>query len=188
MEEEKASAEKNLKEEVKEVSEREKELENQVRELEEKIKKLENIARISNTKMVELQRELEYMKERYRRDLEEHRKYGYEKFATDILEVIDNFERAIESGRISKDFEAFFKGVELIYRELLSILEKYNIKEIDVEGKEFDPYTSEAVERIYSEEHPPNTVVKVIRKGYKLHEKVIRPARVVVSSEKEEIT
>jgi len=174
--------------ETEKVENREEELENQIKELKEKIKKLENVAKVSNSRIVELQTELEYMKERYRKDLEEQRKYGYEKFALDILNVIDNFERALESGRISGDFDAFFKGVELIYRDLLSILEKYNIKELDVEGKEFDPYTSEAVERIVSEEHPPNTVVRVIRKGYKLHDKVIRPARVVVSVEKEEIT
>ncbi len=185
---EEGRSEESLKDEIKEIGEREKELETKVKELEEKLKKLEHVARVSNSRMVELQRELEYMKERYRKDLDEQRKYGYEKFAIDILNVIDNFERAIESGKFSKDFEAFFKGVELIYKDLLSILEKYNIREIDVEGKEFDPFTSEAVERVYSDEYPPNTVIRVVRKGYRLHEKVIRPARVVVSSEKEEIT
>ena len=173
---------------IEKMERKEEELENQIRELQEKVKKLENVAKVSNSRIVELQTELEYMKERYRKDLEEQRKYGYEKFAIDILDVIDNFERALESGKISGDFESFIKGVEMIYKELLSILEKYNIKEIDVEGKEFDPYTSEAVEKVVTEDYPPNTVVKVIRKGYMLHDKVIRPARVAVSAEKEEIT
>ena len=162
------------------------ELRQKVKELEEKVKKLEQIARNSNMRAMELQKELEYMRERYRRDLEEQRKFGYEKFALEILSVIDNFERALESAKLSKDFDALLKGVEMIYSELLKILDKFNICEIDIQGKEFDPYLAEAVERVCSEDHPPNVVVKVLQKGYKLHDKVIRPARVAVSVKEEE--
>ncbi len=172
-------------ESVKEVEEN---LEDKVRELEEKVKKLEQVARASNSRAVELQREVEYLKERYRRDLEEQKKYGYERFALDVLEVLDNFERALEMGKLSSDASSIIQGVEMIYKELKRILEKHHIHEIEVEGKEFDPYTAEAVETQPTSEAPPNTVIKVIRKGYRLHEKVIRPARVVVSVSEEEIT
>ena len=171
-------------EEIEEV----KELESRVKELEEKVKKLENVAKSSNIRAMELQRELEYMKERYRRDLEEQRKFGYEKMALDLLNVIDNFERALSVATVTKDFDSLLRGVEMIYSELLKILEKYNVKEIDVEGKEFDPHLAEAVETVLSSEHPPNTVVKVLQKGYTLHGKVIRPAKVVVSVSEEDIT
>ncbi|MCS6957088.1 MAG: nucleotide exchange factor GrpE [Aquificaceae bacterium] len=157
-----------------------------IRELEEKLQKLENTARIINQRYVDLQRETEYLKERYRRDLEEAKKYGYEKFAFELLEVVDNFERAFEYE--GSDLEGFKKGFELIYRELLRILEKYGIKEIELLGKEFDPYLAEAVDREYSEDVPPNTVIRVERKGYTLHDRVLRPAKVVVSYYQEEIT
>lgn len=179
-------------EEVKEELEKEEEevqrLQERVKELEEKVKKLEVIAKNSNIRAAELQKELDYMRERYRRDLEEQRKFGYEKLALDILSVLDNFERALSVASTSRDFDSLLKGVEMIYSELRRILERYSIEELDVEGKEFDPYTAEAVETVRSPEHPPNTVVKVIQKGYKLHGKVIRPAKVVVSVGEEEIT
>ncbi len=181
------------KEELKESEEESKEqeeevLEDRLKELEEKVKKLEQVAKVSNSRAVELQREIDYLKERYRRDLEEQKKYGYEKLALDVLEILDNFERALEMGRASEDKDSILQGVEMIYRELKRILEKHHIYEIEVEGKEFDPYTAEAVETQPSSDYPPNTVIRVIRKGYRLHEKVIRPARVVVSVSEEEIT
>ncbi|MCS7262121.1 MAG: nucleotide exchange factor GrpE [Aquificaceae bacterium] len=160
--------------------------EQRIKELEEKVSKLEQTARAVNQRYVELQREFEYLRERYRKDLEEVKKYGHEKLALDLLEVVDNFERAFEYE--GQDLEAFKRGFELIYGELLRILEKHGVKEIELLGKEFDPYLAEAVDRQYEEKTPPNTVLRVERKGYFLHERVLRPARVVVSYAEEEIS
>jgi len=186
MEEKGQEKEQELKEEVQEVKEELKEEERKIRELEEKVAKLEQIARVSNQRYVEVQRELELFKERYRRDLEEQIKYGYEKFAREILEVVDNFERAFES--LSEDMTSMLKGFELIYKELKKILEKYGIREIEVLGKEFDPYLAEAVDREPRGDVPPNTVIKVVRKGYTIHDRILRPAKVIVSIQEEEIT
>jgi len=166
----------------------EEELKERVLELEEKVKKLENIAKSSNIRAMELQKELEYLKERYRRDLEEQMKFGHERLVLDLLEVLDNFERALSVASVSRDFDSLLKGVEMTYSELRGILKKHNVEEIEIEGKEFDPYLAEAVDTVSTSEHPPNTVLKVVRKGYTLHGKVIRPARVVVSVLEEEIT
>ncbi len=164
----------------------EKSPEDRVKELEEKLSKLENTARLVNQRYMDLQREMEYLKERYRRDLEEMKKYGYEKFALDLLEVVDNFERAFQYE--GEDLEGFKRGFELIYKELIKILEKYGIKEMELLGKEFDPYLAEAVDKEDSQDYPPNTIIKVERKGYTLHERVLRPAKVIVSYYEEEIT
>ncbi len=172
--------------EIEEVKEELKEEEKKIKELEEKVSKLEQVARFANQRYVELQREFELFKERYRRDMEEQRKYGYEKFALEMLEVVDNFERAFDS--VSESHTPILQGFQLIYRELKRILEKYGIKEIQIEGKEFDPYLAEAVEKEYNPDVPPNTVIRVVRKGYMLHERVLRPAKVVVSVQEEEIT
>ncbi|RLJ70945.1 molecular chaperone GrpE [Hydrogenivirga caldilitoris] len=177
-----------VKEELKKEEEEVEELQNRIRELEEKVKKLETIAKNSNIRAAELQREIEYLKERYRKDIEEQRKFGYEALTLDILNVLDNFERALSAAATTKDFDSLLRGVEMIYSELRRILERYNVQEIDIQGKEFDPYLAEAVETVQAQEHPPNTVVKVLQKGYKLHGKVIRPAKVVVSLPEEEIT
>lgn len=180
-----------VKEEIKREEEELEALRERVGELEEKVKKLEQVAKSSNIRASELQRELDYLKERYRRDLEEQRRYGHESFAVDLLGIIDNFERAFQAGASTRDFESLMKGLEMILSELRKVLEKHGIQEIEVEGSEFDPYTCEAVETEESEELPPNRVVRVLQKGYKLHDRVIRPARVVVSvsrQEEEEIT
>ncbi len=156
-------------------------LRSRVAELEEKVKKLETIAKNSNIRASDLQRELDYFKERYRRDLEEQKKYGAEALASDLLGIIDNFERAYEAALSTRDHDSLLKGIEIILSDLKKVLEKHGILEIEVLGREFDPFTAEAVETEVSPDHPPNTVVKVIQKGYKLHDRIIRPARVVVS-------
>jgi molecular chaperone GrpE len=117
--------------------------EKRCKELEEKLTKLENIARVANHRLVELQREYELLKERYRRDIEEFRKYGYDRFALDVLEVLDNLERALESK--AESVQALRSGIELIYRQFLSVLEKHGIRAIELEGKEFDPNLAEVV-------------------------------------------
>ncbi|WP_029551169.1 nucleotide exchange factor GrpE [Thermocrinis jamiesonii] len=178
MEEEKSTQEQII-EELREEEKR-------IKELEERVAKLEQIARLSNQRLVELQRDYELLKERYRRDLEEFRKYGYESLALDILEVLDNFERALETK--TEDINALRAGVEMIYRQILAILEKYGIRAMDLDNKEFDPMLAEAVEKELSLDHPPNTVIRTIRKGYYLHDRVLRPGRVVVSYTEEEVT
>ena len=164
----------------------EEEEEKRCKELEGKLTKLENIARLANQRLVELQREYELLKERYRRDIEEFRKYGHDRFALDVLEVLDNLERALESK--AESAQALRSGIELIYRQFLSMLEKHGIRAIELEGKEFDPNLAEAVDREPSLDYPPNTVLRTLRKGYYLHDRVLRPARVVVSYWEEEIT
>jgi molecular chaperone GrpE len=115
--------EKSIEEKVLEQLEEE---EKRLKELEERLTKLENIARVSNQRLVELQREYELLKERYRRDIEEFRKYGHDRFALDVLEVLDNLERALESK--AESAQALRSGVELIYRQFLSVLERHGIR------------------------------------------------------------
>jgi molecular chaperone GrpE len=160
--------------------------EKRLKELEERLTKLENIARVANQRLVELQREYELLKERYRRDIEEFRKYGHDRLALDVLEVLDNLERALESK--AESVQALRSGIELIYRQFLNVLEKHGIRAIELEGKEFDPNLAEAVDREFSLDYPTNTVLRTLRKGYYLHDRVLRPARVVVSYSEEEIT
>ncbi len=175
-----------VKQELQEIKQELSEEEKRIKELEEKVVKLENITRAVNQRYVDLQRELEYQKERYRRDLEELKKYGHESLSLDLLEVVDNFERAFSVALPGS--EAILKGFELIYKDLLKILEKHGIVEIQLQDKPFDPYLAEAVDREVNPEVPPNTVIKIVRKGYYIRDKVLRPAKVVVSIPEEEVT
>jgi Molecular chaperone GrpE (heat shock protein) len=152
-----------VEEEEKRCKEQLEEKEKRLKELEEKLTKLENIARVVNQRLVELQREYELLKERYRRDIEEFRRYGHDRFALDVLEVLDNLERALESK--AENIQALREGIELIYRQFLSVLEKHGIRAIELEGKEFDPNLAEAVDRELSLEYPPNTVLRTLKEG-----------------------
>ena len=101
-----------------------------------------------------------------------------EKIVTQLLEVVDNFERALES--FTGDDKSK-EGIELIYKQFLAILEKEHVKEIPAEGAAFDPKYHMAVQTMLVEGLESDMVAKVIKKGYTLGDKVIRPSMVVVS-------
>ena len=108
-------------------------------------------------------------------------KYANESLIEDILNVVDNFDRALNQNSNSEDVVNYQKGMQMIYDNLISILEKYEVKEIEALDKEFDPTYHQAVmtEKIDGKES--NIVIEVLRKGYIYKDKVIRPAMVKVS-------
>jgi molecular chaperone GrpE len=98
----------------------------------------------------------------------------------ELLPVLDNFERAVSAAKDNPDFTSFSQGVEMILRQMQTALSKEGLKAMDVVGQPFDPNLHEAVLRVDSEEHPENTVVEELQKGYYLKEKVLRPCMVKV--------
>ena len=118
-----------------------------------------------------------------RKDEETNRllKYSNESLITELLPVIDNFERALNVDATSNDIESYQKGMTMIYNSLKSILEKYEVKEIDAIDKEFDPSYHQAVMQEEKDGTKENIVIEVLQKGYTYKDKVIRPAMVKVS-------
>ena len=100
------------------------------------------------------------------------------KFVEGLLEVIDNFERAMQT---KPENDKFADGIELIYRQFLTVLEKNHVKEIPAKGEKFDPVVHMAVQMMPVEGMESDMVAEVIKKGYMMNDKVIRPAMVVVS-------
>jgi len=100
------------------------------------------------------------------------------KFVEDLLEVVDNFERAMQS---KNEGDKFDEGIELIYKQFLALLEKNHVKEIPAKGEKFNPQVHMAVQMMAVEGLESDTVAEVIKKGYTLNDKVIRPAMVVVA-------
>jgi len=155
--------------------------------LEEKVKKLENLAKASNERYIALQKELEFVKNHHKKQLKEKNLYGIEKFAKDLLEVVDNFERALKHMEKLEGCKEAYTGVEMIYRQLLRVFEKYGIVPVEVE--KFDHTLCEAVGTVPTDEVEENTILEVVQKGYKLHDRVLRPAKVIVAVPKnQEIT
>ncbi|SNX55236.1 nucleotide exchange factor GrpE [Thermoanaerobacterium sp. RBIITD] len=121
--------------------------------------------------------------ENYRKRTEKEKgdlvEYGKEKVLTQILPVIDNFERALASQ--ASDSTSFKEGVELIYRQFKDVLEKTGVKEIDALGQIFDPYKHHAVMQEEVEGKKENEIIEVLQKGYTFNNKVIRPSMVKVA-------
>jgi len=127
---------------------------------------------------IRTQADFDNYRKRIQREIQEINLYAGEQLIKDILPVIDNFERALNSAKGSDD--AFYKGVQMIYQQLIDILKKHEVKEIEAVGKPFNPNFHEAVMTIESEDLEPDTVAEVLLKGYMYHSKVIRPSMVKV--------
>jgi len=128
--------------------------------------------------------DLEYSAFRQRLSKELDRQVKGEKagLLCDILEVVDNLERAVESGKNKSDFEALLGGVELIHEQLIKKLSSANVEAIENKGQPFDPEEAEALGVVQVEEPElDQTVLEIVKKGYRLNDgKVLRPALVMV--------
>ena len=112
-------------------------------------------------------------------------KFGAERLAKDFLGVLDNFERALTSNVSADNFATFKQGVEMTANELRSLLTKHGVNEHVAEGLPFDPSVHEALTSEVNEELPAGHVSRVFQKGYKMHDRLLRPAQVVVSKKPE---
>jgi len=129
-----------------------------------------------------LQADFDNYRKRTQKEKLELIKYASERLVVELLPVLDNFDRAVSSAKVNPDFAAFSQGVEMILRQMQTALSKEGLKAMDAVGQPFDPNLHEAVLRVASEEHPENTVVEELQKGYYLKEKVLRPCMVKVSN------
>ncbi len=125
--------------------------------------------------------EFDNFRKRVEREREENRQLAVEDFIRDLLPVIDNFERALEHA--GDDSGGFHQGVEMIAKQLIDLLSRRGISEINPQGEIFDPERHEAVQRVEDGEHPPGTIVFVMLKGYQADGRLIRPALVGVAVE-----
>lgn len=129
--------------------------------------------------------DLDNLRKRTRRDKDEFRKYGHDKFALELIPVVDNLERALEHASKSADSSSIVDGVQMVYRQIVGALEKHGIVGIDARGSKFDPEHHEAIQQVESSEHETGTVVEQYQKGYSIHDRLLRPAMVSVAKRSE---
>lgn len=128
------------------------------------------------------QADMENFRKRMIRDRENTVQFSNQQILLDITSIIDDFERAIRSAEESRDFDSFHDGIVLIENQLIGMLErKWGLKRFDSDGEVFDPQKHEAVTTEPREDHSESIVLEDYRKGYMLHERVLRPAKVKVS-------
>ena len=133
--------------------------------------------------LLRVQAEMQNLRRRSEQDVEKAHKYGQEKFASELLTVVDNLERALEAARDNDDehVKAIYDGVNLTLKSFVDLFNKFNIVAIDPLGEPFDPLRHQAMSMQENPDVEPNTVIAVMQKGYSLHDRVIRPAMVMVS-------
>lgn len=130
-----------------------------------------------------LQAEISNMQRTNARDRQNAAKYRSQSLATNLLEVVDNFERALTTEVTSDDALTLKKGIEMVHSQLLSALEREKVTMIDPLNEPFDPNFHQAVSTMPAEEgQATDVVVNVLQKGYQLDDRVIRPAMVIVSA------
>lgn len=122
----------------------------------------------------------ENLKKRLNVEAEQIRKYRIQDFAKEILPVLDNLERALNT-EVSKEDEAFKKGVQMTYDQLLAALKKEGVEEMDCLDKEFDPSLHQAILTEKVEDKESGIVIEILQKGYLLKDRILRPAMVKVS-------
>jgi molecular chaperone GrpE len=123
------------------------------------------------------------LRKRTQRDSEVSRRYALEALVLDLLPVLDNFDRAVQTAGDGASAESLKKGMDLIRRQLCEALSKHGVSEYSCVGSQFDPRRADAISFIHTDEHKPGTVVSEVCKGYSCGERVLRPARVVVAKE-----
>jgi molecular chaperone GrpE len=133
-------------------------------------------------KYLRVQADFDNFRRRSRQEKEEFAKYASSKLIEELLPVVDNFERALITGKDTSDAEALLKGVDMIFRMLGQILEQEGLKAIEAVGQPFNPEFHQAIMTVDSADHEEGIVVEEIQKGYNLKDKVLRPSMVKVSS------
>ncbi len=132
-------------------------------------------------KLLRKQADFENFRKRMIRERDDAARYANAALLLDVISTIDDFERAIRSAEESKDFSSFFQGISMIERRLLETLEgRWGLKRFSSTGESFDPNRHEAVLRVEGPADAKPTVVEDYQKGYYLHERVLRPAKVKV--------
>ncbi len=153
---------------------------------ESEIEKLENKLKDEQDRYLRLAAEFDNFKKRTARQFEEMRSNAKVSIFNQFLEVIDNFERAVESAGNSSDYDSLLKGTELIYQQFKNILQHENVTPIETVGNEFDPNLHEAIMQIESDEYDEGIIAQEMLGGYKMGDRVLRFAKVAVSKGKPE--
>lgn len=131
-------------------------------------------------RMMRLAADLENFRKRTAREKDDLRKYGIDRVVLELLPVLDNLERALEHADKSEDSTTIVDGVRMVHRQFVTALEKHGVRGFASKGEMFDPQKHEAIQQMETTDHPTGFVLEEYQKGYYLHERLIRPALVVV--------
>ena len=158
----------------------------EIRDLNSKLEVKTAEAEENYDRLLRVSAEFENYKKRTAREMADFKKFANQSLLRELLPIIDNLELAIKAAAETPDGKdaCLLDGVELTRKEILKVFENFHVEPIDALGKPFDPNFHEAVMREESDEHPENTVVNELQKGYLMHDRLLRPSMVVVAMPK----
>lgn len=147
----------------------------------EELAKLRQEAEDNHNRYLRVQADFDNFRRRSRQEKEEFAKYASMKLFEQLLPIVDNFERAMESSKESRDFDALLKGLEMTFRQLDQLFEQEGLQPIPTVGEPFNPELHQAIMQVESDEYEEGIIVEEVQKGYKLKDRVVRPSMVKVS-------
>jgi molecular chaperone GrpE len=127
------------------------------------------------------QAEFDNYRKRAQREMDEERKFAPLPIVRDLLPVLDNLRRATDAARAANEPSNLVQGIDLVLQQVEQVLARYGVTPIPAVGESFNPHLHEALTQMPSAEHPPMTVLQELERGYKLHDRVVRPGKVIVS-------
>ena len=157
------------------------EAENENETLQNELAKALTEAKVHQEQYLRTLADMENLRKRTQRDKEELAKFANENILREILPVIDNLERAVEHAEQAESNDGLFEGVQMTLTQFSQLLDKFGVKPVDAIGQPFDPAYHQAMGQMESDEHPVNTVVQQMQKGYQLNSRLLRPAFVMLA-------
>jgi molecular chaperone GrpE len=155
-----------------------------VGELETELAAAREEARANHDRWVRERADLDNLRKRGARERQDAARFGSEALLRDLLPIIDDLDRAIAAARDGSKGKPLIEGVELVRKAFIDALQRHGVERLTAEGERFDPARHEAVAFIESDTHDPHHVVEEHRAGYRLHDRLLRPAMVTVSKGK----
>lgn len=131
--------------------------------------------------LLRMRAEFDNFRRRVRHEQAQDRQRGIENFVTQLLPIVDNFERAMQAAENAHSFDSMADGVHLILRSISELLARNEIEPIPALGEQFDPSLHDALQSVATDEAPDHTIVTEIERGYRMGSRVIRPSKVVVA-------
>lgn len=148
---------------------------------EDKIKVLSAKVEEMENRYLRLQADFDNSRRRSKIDLEATQKYRVQSLATDLLQALDNFERALAIQTDNEETISMRQGLEMVYKSIVEALKQEGVEAIEAVGQEFDPHLHQAVMQVSDENYEANIIVEEFQKGYKLKDRVLRPSMVKVN-------
>ena len=153
----------------------------EITELHKQLEQAQESANASQDQYLRTMADMDNLRKRTQREKEELAKFANENILRDILPVIDNLERAVEHVEQSEDCSGLLEGVQMTLTQFGQLLTSFGVKTVDAVGQPFDPAYHQAMGQMESAEHPANTVIQQMQKGYQLNNRLLRPSFVMLA-------